>query len=97
MSLDTVKTPSLETLRGIADELGMTMSEEELVQHREAIINSLEAYNLLDRLPDELPAVRYPRTPGYRPSGEENRYNAWYVKCVVEGAAQGRLRGKKLY
>ena len=39
-------------------------------------------------------AVKYPRTPGYRPTGDENKHNAWYVKTTVEGAARGKLKGK---
>ncbi len=40
------------------------------------------------------PAVTYPRTPGYRPEGEENKYNAWYVKTTIKGAPSGKLAGK---
>ena len=45
-------------------------------------------------MPDNLPLVKYPRTPGYQPGGEENQYNAWYVKTEVKGASQGKLQGK---
>ena len=38
--------------------------------------------------------MRYPRTPGYRPTGEENSHNAWYVKTTVQGAPSGKLTGK---
>ena len=55
---------------------------------------SVAAYNVVDSIPDNLPAVKYPRTPGYRPQGDENRHNAWYVKTVVEGAPNGKLKGK---
>src|SRR6202158_5904223 len=47
-------------------------------------------------MPDYVPAVKYPRTPGYRPEGEENKYNAWYVKTTVKGASSGKLAGKKI-
>lgn len=40
------------------------------------------------------PPVRYPRTPGRRPSGEENKYGAWYIKTTIEGAPSGKLKGK---
>src|SRR5207244_2276027 len=43
-----------------------------------------------------VPAVRYPRTPGYRPEGAENRYNAWYVKTTVKGTQTGKLAGKTI-
>jgi amidase len=55
---------------------------------------AVAGYNALDAIPDELPQVKYPRTPGYQPSGEENRYNAWYRKTNVKGASGGRLQGK---
>ena len=32
---------------------------------------------LLDELPEPGLPVKYPRTPGYRPSPEENTHNAW--------------------
>jgi amidase len=96
MPLDTVKIPSLEQLREIAEELGFTFTDADLMAHRESLLPSFEAYNLLDRMPDELPPVTYPRLPGRRPSPEENRYGAWYVKTDIEGAASGKLKGKKV-
>src|SRR6201982_3174192 len=50
----------------------------------------------VDAMPDYLPAVKYPRTPGYKPEGEENKYNAWYVKTTVKGAPRGKLAGKEV-
>src|SRR5437016_9130860 len=47
-------------------------------------------------MPDYVPAVKYPRTPGYRPEGEENKYNAWYVKTTIKGAPSGKLAGKTI-
>jgi amidase len=97
MTLGTVKLPTLEQLEAVADDLGFTMSFAELEAHLEALIPAVAAYNVVDRMPDELgPPVRYPRTPGYRPVGEENRYGAWYVKTTVEGASRGKLRGKRV-
>ena len=40
--------------------------------------------------------MRYPRSPGYHPAGEENRFNAWHVKSTVTGAATGKLKGKTI-
>ena len=34
---------------------------------------SVDAYNAVDEMPDNLPQVKYPRTPGYKP--EERRIN----------------------
>ena len=96
MSLNTVKAPSLEQLREVAAELGFSLPEADLAAHHEALRPAFEAYNQLDRMPDELPPVTYPRTPGRRLAPEENRHGAWYVKTEVQGAAAGKLSGKKI-
>ena len=50
-----------------------------LYTQKEAISNTLaDTYQRLYELPDLKLPVKYPRTPGYRPSVEENPYNAWY-------------------
>ena len=44
----------------------------------EAISKTLgDTYQRLYELPDPKLPVKYPRTPGYRPSAAENPYNAW--------------------
>ena len=96
MSLDTIKIPTLEQLREVAIELGFTMGDQEIELQRQSLLPSFAAYNLLDHMPDELPEVKYPRTPGRRPSAEENPHGAWYVKTEVQGAASGKLKGKKV-
>jgi amidase len=96
MSLNTVKAPTSEQLREVAAELGFTFSETDLVAHQEALMPAFEAYNRLDQMPDELPPVTYPRLPGRRPAPEENRHGGWYVRTEIEGAAAGKLKGKKI-
>jgi amidase len=96
MSLDTVKVPTSVQLGEVADELGFSFSETDLAAHLEALVPSFAAYNELDRMPDELPPVPYPRLPGRRPLPEENRYGAWYVRTEIEGAASGKLKGKRV-
>ncbi len=94
MPLGTLKLPTIDQLRAVAADLGMTMDDGELGQHRACLESSFAAYNLLDQMPDELPPVTYPRLPGARPPAAENRYGAWYVKTTIEGAASGKLKGK---
>ncbi|MBV9777759.1 MAG: amidase, partial [Acetobacteraceae bacterium] len=96
MPLGTVKLPTVEQLRDVAADLGLTMSDAELALHRECLAGSVEAYNAVDQMPDELPEVRYPRAPGRRPAPEENKFGAWYVKTTIEGAANGKLKGKRV-
>ena len=96
MSLGTVKVPTFTQLGEVAAELGLTLSTDDLEAHLAALGPSFDAYNLIDRLPDELPPVTYPRRPGRRPEPEENPYGAWYVKTEVAGASSGKLAGKSI-
>src|SRR6267154_359186 len=59
-------------------------------------VGNVAAYSLLESLPDNLPSVKYPRTPGYRPEGEENKYNLWSYKSEIKGAPEGKLKGKRV-
>ena len=69
MTLGTVKLPTPAQLAELAQELGFTMSDEDLAVHLEAMRPNIDAYNAVDRMPQALPPVTYPRTPGYRPRG----------------------------
>jgi amidase len=96
MTLNTVKTPSLEQLGEVAAELGLSFSQADLAAHLDALQPGFALYNLLDTMPDELPPVTYPRRPGRRPAPEENPYRAWYVKTEIAGAGSGKLAGKSV-
>src|SRR6202048_3071669 len=89
-----VRRPTLDQLRSVAEDLGMHMGEAELKSYDALMQGNYATYDIVDAMPDYVPAVKYPRTPGYRPEGEENKYNAWYVKTTVKGAPSGKLAGK---
>ena len=90
----SVRRPTLEQLRSVAEDLGMHMGDAELKSYNELLQGNFAAYDVVDAMADYLPEVKYPRTPGYRPEGEENKHNAWYVKTTIKGAASGKLAGK---
>ena len=92
----TVKRPNLNQLRAVADDLGMNMSDADLESYNALLQGNFAAYDLIEAMPDYLPEVKYPRTPGYRPEGEENKYNAWYYKTTIKGAPSGKLAGKTI-
>ncbi|KAK7104603.1 hypothetical protein V1264_019296 [Littorina saxatilis] len=53
------------------------------------------AYQRISEIPDpSIPLVKYPRTPGYKPTPEDNPYNAWAWRCDIKGAPTGKLAGK---
>jgi amidase len=91
-----VKRPTLSQLQDVALDLGIHLSEAQASVYNTLLQGNFDAYDMVDAMPDYLPVVTYPRTPGYRPSGEENKYGAWYVKTTVNGAASGKLAGKKV-
>jgi amidase len=89
-----VSPPTLDQLKAIAETMGLALGEADLASFRDLMKPSIDGYNVVDGLPDNLPPVKYPRTPGSRPQPEDNTRNAWYVKTRVEGAASGKLKGK---
>ena len=54
------------------------------------------AYAALDAVPDEKPAVKYPRDGGRRPRADENKLGAWYVKTSIKGKPAGKLAGRRV-
>jgi amidase len=91
-----VQLPSPEQMRDVARQCGLSLSDADAGSFRTLMAGSIAAYNLIDAMPDEVPPVRYPRTPGYRPEPAENPRNAWYRKTTIKGAPGGKLKGKRV-
>ncbi|MDG2000265.1 MAG: amidase [Alphaproteobacteria bacterium] len=89
-----VKIPTELQIMELADEMGLDLTSEDIESYINLLTPNVEAYNIIDAMPDNLPGVKYPRTPGYQPRAEENPYNAWYVKTEVKGSSSGKLKGK---
>jgi amidase len=95
-AMSTVKRPTLDQMQDIVASLHMNMSPTEVAEYLEVLEGTFASYDRVNQLPDYLPPVRYPRTPGYRPGAAENPLNAWAVKSEVRGAAHGPLSGKRV-
>lgn len=89
-----IAKPNLDQMRAVSESLSFSLTDDDLREFMDAMGGSLEAYDAVDALPDFLPEVKYPRTPGKRPPDSENPYNAWYVKSKIKGADSGTLVGK---
>ncbi|HUN50603.1 MAG TPA: amidase [Candidatus Sulfotelmatobacter sp.] len=89
-----VEKPTQQEMAAVCKQLGLNMSPSEIDSFNAQMEGAVAAYNALELMPDEWPEVKYPRTPGYQPQGEENKFNAWYYKSTVKGAAGGKLKGK---
>lgn len=89
-----IERPTIEQLQELASRLHMRLTPAQAEEYLALMQANFDAYDLIDALPDEIPAVRYPRAAAYRPDGEENPLNAWYYKSEVQGAATGKLAGR---
>ncbi len=94
ISYMTAQRPTFAQLKEITLELGMNLSDDRIREFYDVMQGTIDAYDIVDALPDYLPPVLYPRTAGTRPTGEDNPRNAWYVKTEVRGAPRGPLQGK---
>jgi amidase len=88
--------PSNDMVRRLGADLGMDISEEYAREFLEFAQVFVPDFRLVERLPDEPLPVKYPRTPGTRPEPADNPYNAWYMRTRIQGAATGKLAGKRL-
>jgi amidase len=91
-----VRLPTTAQLLEIAASFGMSLDPQEASSFRGLMAGSIVSYNRLDQLPEPKLPVKYPRTPGYRPGPEENRFNAWYWKTNITGSSNGVLAGKRV-
>jgi amidase len=86
--------PSTARIKEIGAELGFPLDEPYLDQVLTFMAPFGDAFNAVGALPDHLPAVKYPRQGWRRPTADENKYGAWYVKIAIPGAGAGRLAGR---
>ncbi len=90
----TVNVPTPAQLEDVARKIGLSLSKADVESFLGLLKPQIDAYRAVDQMSDELPVVKYPRTPGYRPTGAENPMNAWYYKSTIKGAPGGKLAGK---
>jgi amidase len=92
-----VQPPSRQELQRIAARFDFALSDAELETFAAAAPATLAGFGRLDELPDEQPAVKYPRADlGHRPTGAENPSNGWSWRCSIPGAAEGPLAGRRV-
>lgn len=92
----SVNLPTIEQLEQVATAFGMKFSHGQLEVLQSLMAPALGSYARLDQLSEPKPAVKYPRTTGWRPLPEDNPLGAWYWRAEIAGAANGPLHGKTL-
>lgn len=92
----SLRRPTPAQVRQLAAGLHMDLSDAEAAEYTALMEASFVSYDRVDALPDFVPEVRWPRTPGVRPPPAENLLNAWYVKTEIRGATRGPLAGRRV-
>ena len=64
----TIPRPNRDQVRAVARDLGMSLTDDDAQSYIGLMEASLATYEALEAMPDELPPVKYPRTPGREPA-----------------------------
>jgi amidase len=89
------KRPTQIEIKAAADRVGITLDPADVAEFTTIIGDTMEQYfRVLDRIPERMPPVKFPRGAWRAPQPDEDKYSAWYVLCRIEGAASGKLKGK---
>ncbi|MDR5804739.1 amidase [Caballeronia sp. LZ001] len=88
--------PTVGQLQAIAKDCGLELSVELATDYVGMMATTFNSYRRIDQLVERTLPVKYARTPGFRPSEEENPLNAWYWRCEITGAKEGLLAGERV-
>ncbi|XP_071495055.1 amidase-like [Diadema antillarum] len=92
----SVRPPTHKQIKEIANDLGFDLEEESLQTFKKTITEHVDAINAIECLVEPRLPTKYPRLPGYRPEQKDNPLNAWYWRCDIKGADNGKLSGKRV-
>ena len=85
-----VSVPTPDQLKAIAAEMGLALTDADIDSFITLMKPSIEGYNVVDSLPNNLPPVTYPRTPGH-PAGSRGEHAQ---RLVRQEHGPGRARGE---
>src|SRR5262245_14055015 len=89
--------PDAAQLVELAASINFHLSQEEAELYLPFVLDALRGLDAFvqSRAEEGGPPLLFPeRSPGYRPSLTEDRYQAWLRKCAIGGADRGLLAGK---
>ena len=91
-----LRLPTPEDLRRLAAANHFELSEEEMAGFQALIPNLFSNYERLEQMPQPHEPLKYlDRDPGYRPSRQEDPFNAIVRRCTLRGGSSGKLAGKR--
>jgi amidase len=89
--------PDIDVVISVAKELGIHLGPDEAELYRKYLLEQLDGFDAFvqSRIAEETPPMCSPmRTPGHRPTPDDDPLNAWMWKCHLPGAPEGLLKGK---
>lgn len=94
---EEVTAPTLSDLQDINTKYGLVSSDTRLKEYQEILQESVKAFNFVNefQLPHYVSNLSVDRSYKHV-SKEENKHNAWYVKCNIQGTKEGKLAGKRI-
>ena len=91
-----ITRPTKEDVAQLGTDLHLKLTSDEVSEFHSLMGGMFDAYDLIDAMPNPVPPVEFPRTPGARPSADQNKLGAWACKTEVNGAPEGKLSGKTI-
>ncbi|HSC03897.1 MAG TPA: amidase family protein, partial [Solirubrobacteraceae bacterium] len=91
-----LRPPTPEDLARAAEREHLNLSLEECQELAPFAADFVRAFDDVEGLPDLQVPVRYPRTPGSRPTPEEDPVNAFVRMLEIQGAPDGPLAGRRI-
>ena len=92
-----LRIPTAEDLNRLAQVNHFELNDEELASFQALIPGMFDLYEQLHQMPEPREPIKYPdRDPGYRPSRQDDPYNAIIRRCTLRGAPSGKLAGKRI-
>lgn len=91
-----IRIPTEDDLLRLAEENYFELSENELEQFQDLLPRLFADFEVLNRIPLPTTPLKYrDRDAGYKPPGSEDPFNAIVRRCILKGAASGKLAGKR--
>lgn len=88
------KSPTAADLQSVGKTIGLNLADNDARSMCDSMAPLMQGFEFLDREPDALPEVKYPKRPYEFPKPGDNPLNGWYVKTSIKGAPSGPLSGR---
>jgi amidase len=91
-----MREPTIADLQSIAGLYGLRLSQADLEGHRTWLSALVAGFTVIDDMPDDFPAPRYPGRSFASVSADENPLGAWWIETRIDRAASGKLHGRTI-